>query len=499
MDIKYSPVERANELVIGTGKAIIITGWTPVNKVKAILQEYEYACIGNLYSPMYGLNPLLVNLLANPYNWTVFVIQDTKADKVAGGVQCLLDFFNNGIYDFFHENEEISDWIPISDDVNGSISTIFLWNELQLVRKHIKCKLVTLSTLQTEVQRDKNKLLYKYAEPIVKKLPVPNRDYLPGSLYANKVEGATVSEAWLRAVQLIRSTGRITPSQYGNRQELIQLTSVIHSEPSSFHFEEWIPVTSDYMVDYLPQMLSSDLPDGVSYTYGSRLKAYRYFDTYLGYFKLCNQVDNLVDKLSKDEDSTQLTISLWNVEEDSTSKSPPCLTNIWIRLVENKIVVIATFRSHDMYTAYCANVMALKRLQDEIVGKLNEKGKEYIAGCLIINSQSAHIYQHSWQHADDVIQKHYKLKITYNDPVGNFIIEVRNDLSSNIYIEVTQTTVEGMPIKTYTGTNALQLVREIVKFNPGIQPAHIGYLGIELERAVKAGYAGTSYRQDNIT
>lgn len=89
---QYKPICRANELIVGTGRSIIITGWTPKERVAKLLEPHEYACIGNLYSPMYGLTPLVVNLLANPYNWDIHLLSATNQDKVAGAIEAVYYF-----------------------------------------------------------------------------------------------------------------------------------------------------------------------------------------------------------------------------------------------------------------------------------------------------------------------------------------------------------------------------------------------------------------------
>ena len=323
-------------------------------------------------------------------------------------------------------------------------------------------------------------------------IPKPEASTLPGDLSGHLVKGQTVAEAWLKAIHLIRSTGRLTESQYGERQELIQMTSVVYNEPADFHFEPWLPVTKDFMEGYIPQMCYGDLPEGISYTYGSKIRNWQYKNSIS---VSIDQLTAVASKLAANKDSSQCTISLWDVEIDTFSKSPPCLTNIWVRLIDRKLILIATFRSHDVYTAYPSNVMALRGLQAILLDKLYElSDKIYDAGELIINSQSAHIYGHSFQHTDDVLKEHYRPEIDYSDPVGNFVISFSNSLLTILKITVTQTNPAGLPVAEYSGNNPLILLREIASANPGIQAAHLGYLGIELQ---KAATQGLDYKQDN--
>jgi thymidylate synthase len=441
---------------------------------------------------MYGLTPLIVNLLANPYNWRIFILSATKQDEVAGACQCFYDLQENF-------NKQPNGYIPVSlvkglvdkvvpqealEKVLDNLDFVEMYTEVQKLVEDVRTygNFNVVSSIQSAFKQ--------YAEPIFLEIPKPEPLTLPGDLSGHLVKGQTVAEVWLKAIALIRSTGRLTDSQYGERQELIQMTSVVYNEPAEFHFEPWLPVTKDFMKEYIPQMCYKDLPKEVSYTYGSRIRNWQYKNNIS--LVSIDQLTAVASKLVNNQDSSQCTISLWNVETDTFSKSPPCLTNIWVKLVDKRLIMIATFRSHDVYTAYPSNVMALRELQSILLNILYELSNEmlYNAGELIINSQSAHIYSHSFQHTDDVLKQHYKLKVEYNDPVGNFVIE-----SKGFKIVVTQTTPLGEAIKEYESPYPLKLVRQITAANPGINPAHIGYLGIELEKACRLGL---NYKQDSL-
>lgn len=492
---QYKPICRANELIVGTGSSIIITGWTPKERVAKLLEPHEYACIGNLYSPMYGLTPLVVNLLANPYNWDIHLLSATNQDKVAGAIEALY-YFLKGHY-FFDGTYKVTR--GKEGDIIGSLSNVF---DPKALRKAVDSwsfrlwefennKIEDLVECVKSAERWKYPLR-KFADPIFIEIPKPESPTLPGDMCGHLVKGQTVAEVWLKAIALIRSTGRLTESQYGERQELIQMTSVVYNEPADFHFEPWLPVTKDFIEDYIPQMCSKDLPEGISYTYGSKIRNWQYKNS-ISVVSL-DQLTAVATKLAANKDSSQCTISLWDVETDTFSKSPPCLTNIWVRLVDNRLIMIATFRSHDIYTAYPSNVMALRELQGILLDKLYElSDKVYNAGELIINSQSAHIYGHSFQHTDDVLKTQKSNKINYNDPVGNFIITCTIQFAQ-VKITVTQTDPTGLPVAEYTGNNPLELIREIAIANPGIQAVHLGYLGMELQ---KAAIQGWMYKQDN--
>jgi thymidylate synthase len=405
---QYKPICRANELIVGTGRAIIITGWTPKERVAKLLEPHEYACIGNLYSPMYGLTPLIVNLLANPHNWDVYVLSATRQDEIAGASRCFYDLINvtSSLRETFTKE---SNYYKPKSQVNGRVDLVVPEESLRTTLNNLTY-FTLFSNLDTLVKdlREHNKVRHylfiegsdpfkQYAEPVMVEVPKPESPTLPGDLSGHLVKGQTVAEVWLKAIHLIRSTGRLTASQYGERQELIQMTSVVAAEPADFHFEPWLPVTPDFMEGYLPYMVTGEISEGVSYNYGSKIRAFKWYEGIKDEIITTDQIAEVANKLIANPDSSQCTISLWNVATDTNSKNPPCLTNIWVRLIDKRLIMIATFRSHDMYTAYPSNVMALRRLQDVLLKYLDDS---YIAGELIINSQSAHIYGHSFQHTE---------------------------------------------------------------------------------------------------
>jgi thymidylate synthase len=103
-------------------------------------------------------------------------------------------------------------------------------------------------------------------------------------------------------------------------------------------------------------------------------------------------------------------------------------------------------------------------------------------GPLITLSQSAHIYDDCHHYVEKVVEEQYK-KICrdrqYDDPCGNFLIEVKEGA---IIVEQT-TSGSGEAVEQYEGSDPLHLIRRICAANPGIQPEHSAYLGMELQKA----------------
>jgi thymidylate synthase len=172
-------------------------------------------------------------------------------------------------------------------------------------------------------------------------------------------------------------------------------------------------------------------------------------------------------------------------DSDHEHGGSPCLNHIWVRIIDNKLSMTATFRSNDMFSAWVANAMGLRALQMLIRDEID---KTLDLAPLITISQSAHIYDDCFENADNLINTQYfgNKKINYADPVGNFIIEYTDTIN---VLHLDNDKVVG----TYEGKNPLVILRQIAKDNPSIEPLHIGYIGLELQ---KASEKKDNYKQD---
>jgi len=141
--------------------------------------------------------------------------------------------------------------------------------------------------------------------------------------------------------------------------------------------------------------------------------------------------------------------------------------------------------------------MGLRALQQYIRDEIAQRSSyDLRMGPLITISQSAHIYDDTWENADQLIRKQYPAicrNRDFYDPVGNFLIEIEADK-----IVVKQTTPgSGEVVACYSGKNPLTLIREICAASPAIQPDHAAYLGMELQKAAESLKTNKPYSQDS--
>ncbi|GBF80972.1 thymidylate synthase [Aphanothece sacrum] len=485
----YTPHYKPNQLICGYGQTAIITGWTVKQSVAKHLNPEDYAVIGNLYSPTRGISPLIRNLLANPHVRFLVILQATKEDKNAGGCQCLLDFLQHGFTqgksdtgrDTWVINSEITGYIDIEIDADAleNLRQYLDYKEAKSIREAVDY--IKEFADQNNKQPWGNPLIFPQLETTL--------TVLPGPRYGHRIEGKTIAETWVKILHRIKTTGTIRPTGYdGKWQELIDLTAVITNEPAEVYFPDpnYLPIDRSFLKEYIPQILD-DAPytEGVKYTYGQRLRSW---------FKK-DQIKQVINKLIGEIDAASGVMSLWDVNDHDKGGSP-CLNHIWIRVVENELSLTATLRSNDMFAAWPANAMGLRALQQHIRDEIAKRSDYNLQmGPLITISQSAHIYDDTWENVDKLITNQYAKIINnrdYFDPSGNFLIEVEDG-----QIMVKQTTPgSGEIVACYSGKNSGKLIREICAASPAIQPDHIGYLGIELQKAYQCLKMGQQYIQD---
>ncbi|MDF5710248.1 MAG: thymidylate synthase [Nostoc sp. S4] len=489
---EYKALHKPNQLIYGLGQTAVITGWTVKQAIAKHLQPQEYAVIGQLYSPTRGINLLIRNLLYNPHVRYLVVLNATKEDRNAGAGECLLDFFRNGF------EEGVCDtglrcWVinAATSGYTGYIDLDVQASALQHLRQSVKCQEAksindAVSLVKSYAQQE---VLAAWGKPLDFPMPSIEPTVLPGPRYGHRIEGKTIAETWVKIIHRIKTTGTIRPTGYdGQWQELIDLVAIVTEEPSNFYFPEpnYLPIDCLFIEEYKNQILD-DAPyrEGLKYTYGQRLRSW---------FKR-DQIDQVIQKLIGEIDAASAVMSLWDVKDHEKGGSP-CLNHIWLRVVDNELSLTATFRSNDMFAAWPANAMGLRALQRHIRDEIASHSEyELKMGPLITISQSAHIYDDTWENADRLIANQYAAifnQRSYDDPCGNFIIEV-----DDREIVITQTTPgSGEVIKSYRGKNPISILREICANSPAIQPEHTGYLGIELQKASNCIKSGKAYIQD---
>ncbi|MGA1625670.1 MAG: thymidylate synthase [Prochlorothrix sp.] len=499
----YVPHYKPNQVLRGQGAVVVVTGWTVRQSLAKVLNPEEYAAIGQLYSPTRGISLLLRNLLANPHIRDLVILSATKEDRNAGGCERLRDFFDQG-FQAGQSDTGADCWVigAAPGSASGAIGYIdsdLPDTALNQVRQAVRYHFTTdLQGAIAAVRACNQRLATEgQAAPWAKPQFFPLKDtkptVFPGPRYGHRIEGKTIAETWVRLIHRIKTTGTIRPTGYdGYWQELINLVAVVTAEPEDFYFPEpnYLPCDRPFIQEYISQILD-DAPyrEGVKYTYGQRLRSWFGRD----------QIEQVIAKLMGEIDAASAVMSLWDVKDHEKGGSP-CLNHIWLRVVDQELSLTAVFRSNDMFSAWPANAMGLRALQQHIRDRIAaDSDYDLRLGPLMTVSQSAHIYDDTWDNADRLIATQYaQLYKTqdFSDPAGNFLIELEvTDAGAEIVVTHT-TSGSGEAVQTYRGKNPLRLLRQICQASPMLRPEHSGYLGMELQKAAIALKTGKIYHQD---
>ena len=255
----------------------------------------------------------------------------------------------------------------------------------------------------------------KNIEPMIIEPKFYNYEYVvKSSTYPSEKCGFCVRDnnlqrLWKKVIHKIIEFGELKPRKSIGESyyELIDFTYILESEDrdsESIIETDEFPLSEDFLKKYVQEIISPEVPEGLSYTYGNRIH---------------RQLDATIKKLQSDNSTRQAHISLWG-DSDVLSLTPPCLTDIDMNVQSAKLYLTCHFRSHDAFAALRANMYGLLQLQKLVCSQL--KGIE--EGPLIIIANSSHIYERDMDNAQN--------KIKYNsecnaDKRGYFTISVEED------------------------------------------------------------------------
>ena len=488
-EFKYKPLCKPNQLVIGTGQTAIVTGWTPKDAIASRLNSNEFAAIGQLYSPTRGISFLIRNLLANPHVRFLVVLNATSEDRNAGACQCLMDFFKYGFKQ--GKTETGRDCWLVNSDFVGYIDIEISAEMLENLRKFIiRTEELNVTDAIARIKKITPQYLPAWGEPQEFPISEIESNILPGELYGHRIEGKTVAETWVKIIYKIRKTGRLRPTGYdGQIQELIDLMAIVTDEPNYFYFPRpnYLPIDRNFLNSYIPQMVDN-LPyvEGVKYTYSQRLRSWFGRD----------QVEDIINKLCTDINAASAVANLWDSggnlarnpdgSSDHQHNGSPCLNHIWVRIVNDELSLTATFRSNDMFSAWPANAMGLRALQKHILQEVTKRcDRALVLGPLITVSQSAHIYDDTFESADKIASAEYPKLCrdrVYDDPAGSFAIAIEGDRLCVLHL----TPGSGEAVGCYKSRFASKLCQQIAASVPDLQASHALYLGTELQKAETA-------------
>jgi thymidylate synthase len=175
------------------------------------------------------------------------------------------------------------------------------------------------------------------------------------------------------------------------------------------------PVSPGYLASYVPYLLTGEIAEGESYTYGSRLSCYEtdnfppnmalvkdYFrdqyntlQTENSYF--IDQVGYMIDTYKTGKYYNNQMILQVAEPSDIILKDPPCLRHIDTKIVDGKLHFFPYFRSWDIFSGLPANLAVIQILKEYMASEIGIGDGEIIA-----TSKGAHLYNHVLKLAETI-------------------------------------------------------------------------------------------------
>jgi len=275
-------------------------------------------------------------------------------------------------------------------------------------------------------------------------------------------------------------------------------------------------LTAEKIEAYCAEILSPLLPAGKAYTYGNKLRAYKFpapdqiralvttdeyrdFEfgqgswldrnvTYRDGFCEINQIQDVIDVLKRDPYSKACVAMTWHPADElmRKHKSSPCLVQIQALVQDEKLNLTVFFRSHDMTQGWPENAYGCAAIQAEIAEAIGLP-----TGLLIIISGSAQIYNNYFKQVEEMLKKYSADIRTCSDARGNYQIQIK---AGNIVVSLLHPE-SGKVLEKFVGKTAYEL-RDKIGAVTSLTITHAIYLGSELAIAEFKLRAGESYEQD---
>lgn len=228
------------------------------------------------------------------------------------------------------------------------------------------------------------------------------------------VSGATVPEAWEKAVLAVWDNGVEIRTEYDKPDDPPSLDATVMVEVREPFSEPRIhknfpggpadlEIYRQEVVDGIHDHWINPQEGKWTYTYHERLFAYSPVDDLQdrarpGPFSAVDQVAWMVEKLCEVPYSRRAQATTWMPTADPETDDPPCLQRLWARLLPDadggyRLNLNAHWRSRDLYKAWFMNVFAITDLQRRMAEQISERlGKPVACGRYMDVCDSLHIY-----------------------------------------------------------------------------------------------------------
>jgi thymidylate synthase len=200
------------------------------------------------------------------------------------------------------------------------------------------------------------------------------------------IEATTIPDAWFQCIAKIQEVGFRYVIQHGSyvgqtRLEFDWITVQI-THPYSDPWDTMLPdipshlgipnpVENGYLERYMPYLMTENISDKETYTYGSRIIV---------------SLDKVINILKTTPNTNQAILQV-AMPEDINLSDPPCLRHIDLRVKDGCLVSYPIFRSNDLWGGFPANIASITILQKYIADEVGLK-----QGAIIYCSKGLHLY-----------------------------------------------------------------------------------------------------------
>lgn len=143
--------------------------------------------------------------------------------------------------------------------------------------------------------------------------------------------------------------------------------------------------------------------------------------------KVVDQLTYIVNTLVNDNDSRQAVINIWR-ERPGSAKDIPCTLSMQFFIRNDKLIMVATMRSHDIVLGYTYDVFTFSMVANAVRLLLKERGINLELGNLFVTAGSMHIYETHYDKVDEWVNS-----LERDDSI---IDRVNNVMQANTYHEL---------------------------------------------------------------
>ncbi len=509
------------ELVNLTGDVGVITLWSPLRAVRRKLDSLapelldpgrsRVAVIANLYGD--GMYAMFCNLLFNPQIRHLVALGQDLGLGASGEIAAFLE---RGLEDAtllgrpvkrIRGTERVFPAVAEFDEKRLRSSLSF--HELGRlsapgVGERLRALLAELPRAERSPQRVRVEIPAGVSDDHAR---------LPSDASAHQVLRRGPLDCWEELVVRVVRFGRAVELSGGPRLELLNARAVI-AEPAEDAPEALAAFGFDIarLRAYQEEILRVELPEGIAYTYGNRLR---------GYFAQGSSADapargpsaetpdrgsstdtlaSAIAALRADRRTRRAHVSLWDSAADlvdaaaQDAPARPCLTTLFFRAIEDRLTLTATYRAHNLLTAWLENVYGLMAIQRHVA-----QGADLEVGSLTVISHSlgidprnpryelARATAERWVRDDDLDRRTGKFSLR-EDPNGYF--RVSADLERGRI--VAEHRYGGVLVKRYEAARAASIEQQVSADMAVSLVSHALWLGRELTRCEQALGRGES-------